>query len=48
MAAIAVAVPPEDPHEGGTALSVPLYRLTVVTITLRVLNDDDLNDLFRE
>jgi RimJ/RimL family protein N-acetyltransferase len=47
MAAIAVAVPPEDPHAGGTALSVPLYRLTVVTITLRALNDDDLNDLFR-
>jgi RimJ/RimL family protein N-acetyltransferase len=36
-----------DPHAGGTALSVPLYGLTVVTITLRALNDDDLNDLFR-
>jgi len=42
-----VAVPSEDPHAGGTALSVPLCRLTVVTITLRALNDDDLNDLFR-
>ena len=31
-----------DPHAGGTALSVRLYRLTVVTITLRALNDDDL------
>jgi len=47
IAAIAVPVPPEDPHARGTALSVPLYRLTVVTITLRALNDDDLNDLFR-